>query len=99
MQGNAPIGSLVLEDGATFDLGPWTVTVNQDVLAGSVGGFTGTTGQLILAGTGGLMKGNLPKMQVTGTYSLSGPVSARARLELASGRVRTLRHRLQTTSF
>ena len=99
MRGNAPIGSLVLEDGATFDLGPYTVTVNQDALAGSVGGFTSTTGQLILAGTGGLMKGNLPRMQVTGTYSLSGPVSARARLELAGGRVRTLRYRLQTTSF
>jgi hypothetical protein len=99
MQGNAPIGSLVLEDGATFDLGPWTVTVNQDALAGSVGGFTSTTGQLTLAGTAGFIKGNLPKMQVTGSYSLSGPVSARARLEISGGRVRTLRHRLQTTSF
>jgi hypothetical protein len=99
MQGNAPIGSLVLENGATFDLGPWTVTVNQDALAGSVGGFTSTTGQLIMAGTGGFMKGNLPRMQVTGTYSLTGPVSARARLELSGGRVRTQGHRLQTTSF
>jgi hypothetical protein len=99
MGGNAPIGSLILEDGATFDLGPWTVTVNRDALAGSVGGFTSTTGQLTMVGTGGFMKGNLPRMQVTGTYSLTGPVAARAKLEVSGGRVRTQGHRLQTTSF
>lgn len=101
MQGNAPIGSLVLEDGATFDLGPWDVTVNQHVSTGTTGGFTSTTGQLVLAGTGAgaTIKGILPRVQVTGSYTLAGAVTSRARIDVASGRLRTSGFRLLTTSF
>lgn len=101
MGGNAPIGSLILEDGATFDLGPWTVTVAQSAWAGTVGGITSTTGQLLLTGTGTgpSIKGNLPRMRITGTYVLAGPVTARARIETDGGRLRTIGHRLQTISY
>jgi hypothetical protein len=37
-------------------------------------------------------------MQVTGRYTLAGPVTARARVLLAGGRLRVSGHRLQTTS-
>jgi hypothetical protein len=101
MAGNAPIGSLVLEDGATFDLGPWNVTVAQHVSTGTIGGFTSTTGRLLLTGTGpgATIKGNLPLMQVTGTYTLAGHVTSRAKVETAGGRLRTAGFRLLTTSF
>lgn len=101
MNTSGPVGGLILDDGATIDMGPYDLTVNSLVWAGSVGGITSTTGRLILTGTipGGTLKGNLPRMQVTGTYSLTGPVAARAKLEVSGGRVRTQGHRLQTTSF
>ena len=98
---SAPVGGVILEEGATFELGAYDLTVSSIAWAGTTGGITSTTGRLILAGTipGATMKGNLPRMQVTGSYSLAGPVVSRARVEVAGGRVRTLRYRLQTTSF
>ncbi|HYR12546.1 MAG TPA: hypothetical protein VEQ60_32455 [Longimicrobium sp.] len=97
---SAPVGGVILDNGATFDLGSYDLTVSSIAWAGTTGGITSTTGRLILAGTGtSSIKGNLPRMQVTGSYTLAGPVISRARIELAGGRLRTVGHRLQTTSY
>jgi hypothetical protein len=100
MTASGPVGGLILDNGATLDMGPWDLTVNSLAWAGTTGGITSTTGRLILAGTGTpSIKGNLPRMQVTGTYTLAGPVISRARIEMDGGRLRTVGHRLQTTSY
>jgi hypothetical protein len=95
------VGGLILDNGATIDLGPYDLTLNSLAWAGTTGGISSTTGRLILAGTipGATLKGNLPRMQVTGSYSLAGPVVSRARVEVQGGRLRTQGHRLQTTSY
>ena len=101
MNTSGPVGGLMLDNGATIDMGPHDLTVNLMAWAGTTGGITSTTGRLILAGSGttATVKGNLPRMQVTGAYTLAGPVTSRARVELAGGRLRTTGFRLQTTSF
>jgi hypothetical protein len=101
MTSSGPVGGLILDNGATLDMGPHDLTVNLMALAGTTGGITSTTGRLILAGTGttATIQGNLPRMQVTGSYTLAGPVISRARIEMEGGRLRTVGHRLQTTSY
>lgn len=99
MTANGVIGGVIMDDGATMDLGAFDLTVTNDVLAGLIGGITSTTGSLTLSGANKSVKGNLPRTQVTGTYTLAGPVTSRARVQLAGGRLRTTGFRLQTTSF
>jgi hypothetical protein len=99
---NISIGGVNVDDGATLDLDAFDLTSTSSVSTGAMSGsITSTTGRLILAGTGtgNTLQGRLPRMQVTGSYSLAGPVVSRARLQVAGGRVRTLGHRLQTASF
>jgi hypothetical protein len=98
---SGPVGGLILDNGATLDMGPHDLTAHSLVWTGTTTGITSTTGRLILTGTipGATLKGTLPRMQVTGSYSLVGPVVSRARVEVEGGRLRTQGHRLQTTSF
>ncbi|HEX5872585.1 MAG TPA: hypothetical protein VFY65_19280 [Longimicrobium sp.] len=101
MNMSGPVGGLILDNGATIDMGPYDLTANSLVWTGTAGGITSTTGRLILTGTipGATLKGNLPRMQVTGgAYSLAGPVASRARVEVTGGRLRTQGFRLQTTA-
>ncbi|HEX6369454.1 MAG TPA: hypothetical protein VF006_11010 [Longimicrobium sp.] len=98
---SGPVGGLILDNGATLDMGSHDLTAHSLVWTGTTGGITSTTGRLILTGTipGATLKGNLPRMQVTGSYSLAGPVVSRARIEVAGGRLRTVGHRVQTSSY
>lgn len=93
------VGGVTMDDGTTLDLGAFDLTVGNDVLAGLTGGISSTTGTLHLTGITKLLQGNLPPMRVTGTYSLSGPVTARARVRVDGGRLRASGFRLRTTSF
>lgn len=97
--GSGTIGGITMAEGTTLDLGVLELTVTNDVLVGLTGGITSTTGTLILSGTNKAVKGNLPRMRVTGSYTLAGPVTSRARVEMLGGRLRTSGFRLLTTSF
>lgn len=96
---NVSIGGLILEDGATVDMGAFDLTSTGDVITGTTSGITGTTGVLILAGTDGTVRGRLPRMRVTGIYSVQdGALDTRGGVELAGGRLRTNRQLVQSAS-
>lgn len=99
MPNSAIVGGVLMDDGATITLGAFDLTASHNVLAGATGGITSTTGLLILTGANRTVRGNLPRMKVTGTYTLAGHVTSRARVQLDGGRLRTTTFRLQTTSF
>jgi hypothetical protein len=100
LAGNLSIGGVHVQDGATVSLGSFDLTATASVFTGAAGGSI-TDGRLVLAGTGTghTVQGTLPQIQVTGNYSLAGPVVSRARVEVAGGRLRTVGHRLQTISY
>jgi hypothetical protein len=85
---NISIGGVTVQDGATLDLGAFDLTVSGNVEAGVTGGIVSTAGRLILAGTARTVQGRLPRMRVTGTYSLTGDVTAKSPVVVAMGRLR-----------
>ena len=96
---NVSISGVTVENGGTLNLGPFDLTATGNVSAGLTGGITNTTGRLMLAGTARTVQGRLPRIRVTGTYSLTGNVNARAAAEVAAGRITDGAFRLQIESF
>jgi hypothetical protein len=96
---NESVGGVTVENGATLTLGAFDLTAYGDVTAGLTGGITGTTGRLILGGTARTVRGRLPRMRVTGSYSLSGIVTARSPVDVTAGRLTDTNWRIDALSF
>jgi hypothetical protein len=96
---NVAVEGVTVEDGATISLNAFDLTATANVFAGITGGITNTTGRLVLAGTAKTVQGRLPRLRVTGTYSLTGNVTARAPLQVESGRLTNAAFRVQMESF
>jgi hypothetical protein len=92
---NVVVEGVMVEDAATIALGAFDLSANANVTAGLTGGITNTTGRLILTGTAKTVQGKLPRLRVTGTYSLTGNVTARAPIEVLAGRLTAATFRLQ----
>lgn len=92
---NVSIAGVTVEDVATLSLNAFDLTASGNVFAGLTGGITNTTGRLVLAGTARTVQGRLPRLRVTGTYSLSANVTARAPLQVDAGRLTASAFRLQ----
>ncbi|HEX2081854.1 MAG TPA: hypothetical protein VHG08_29380 [Longimicrobium sp.] len=90
---------VTVENGATLNLSSFDLTAGGNVTAGLTGGITNTTGRLVLAGTAKTIQGRVPRLRVTGTYSLSANVTARAPIEVLAGRLTSATFRLQAESF
>jgi hypothetical protein len=95
---NVSVQGVTVEEGATLSLNAFDLTAGGNVFAGLTGGITNTTGRLVLAGTARTVQGRLPRLRVTGTYSLTGNVTARAPLEVAAGRLTASAFRMQAES-
>jgi hypothetical protein len=102
---NVQVLGVTVEDVATLNLGAFNLTAGDgnaahgaNVTAGLTGGITNTSGQLILAGIASTMQGKLPRIRVTGTYSLTGNVNARAPIQSDAGRITASAFRLQADS-
>lgn len=95
LTGNVTIQGVTVEDVATLGLGAFNLTANANVTAGLTGGVTNTSGTLVLAGIAATMQGKLPRLRVTGTYSLTGNVTARAPIQSDAGRITASAFRLQ----
>ena len=95
---NVSVEGVTVEDGATISLNAFDLTASGNVFAGLTGGITNTTGRLVLAGTARTVQGRLPRLRVTGTYSLSANVTARAPLQVEAGRLTAATYRLQMES-
>jgi hypothetical protein len=95
---NVSVQGVTVEDGATLSLNAFDLTAGGNVFAGLTGGITNTTGRLVLAGTARTVQGRLPRLRVTGTYSLTGNVTARAPLEVSAGRLTASTFRMQAES-
>jgi hypothetical protein len=95
---NVTVMGVTVEEAASISLNAFDLTANANVTAGLTGGITNTTGRLILGGTAMTVQGRLPRIRVTGTYSLTGNVTARAPVEVAAGRLTSSTYRLQAES-
>ncbi|HEU0301282.1 MAG TPA: hypothetical protein VFR37_17590 [Longimicrobium sp.] len=95
---NVSVLDVTVENGATLSLNAFDLTSAGNVSAGLTGGITNTTGRLVLTGTAKTLQGRVPRLRVTGTYSLTGNVTARAPLEVAAGRLTSSTFRLQAES-
>ena len=96
---NVTVMGVTVEDVATIGLNAFDLTANANVSAGLTGGITNTTGRLILGGTAMTVQGRLPRIRVTGTYSLSANVNARAPIEVLAGRLTSSAFRLQADGY
>ena len=81
------IEAVTVENGATISMGSYNLKVTMDVVTGTTGGITSTTGTLVLRGTSKFVRGVVPRTSITGTYSLSGDLSAHAPLAVNDGRL------------
>jgi hypothetical protein len=95
---NVSIAGVTVQDGAELNLGAFDLTASGDVETGATGGIVGT-GRLILTGTARTVRGRLPRMRVTGTYSLTGDVTARSPVEVAKGRLTDSGWRIDAVPF
>jgi hypothetical protein len=95
---NQSIGRIMVDDGASVNIGAFDLTASQDALAHASGGIFGTVGRLLLTGVAKTTSGALPRMRVSGTYSLDGNVNAVAPLRVEGGRIRNTSFRLRIAS-
>ena len=92
---NVSILGVTVEDGASISLGAFDMTAGGSVTTGFSGGITNTSGRLFLSGIAQTVTGKLPPLRVTGTYSLTGNVNARAAIQVDAGRLTVSAVRLQ----
>jgi hypothetical protein len=95
---NVSIQGATVEDGAIIALGAFDLTAGGSVTAGLTGGITNTSGRLFLAGIAQTVAGKVPTLRVTGTYSLTANVNARAPIQVDAGRLTASAFRLQADS-
>lgn len=99
LSSNVTVMGVTVEDVATLALGAFDLTAGDDVSAGLTGGITNTSGRLVLAAAvAGQVQGRLPRLRVTGRYSLTGNVTARAPLQVEGGNLTDGTYRLQIES-
>lgn len=96
---NVSVQGVTVENGATIALGAFNLTAGGNVTTGTSGGITNTVGSLYLAGVAKTVQGVLPRVRVTGTYSLTGNVTARAPLRVELGRLRNQGFRVRASSY
>jgi hypothetical protein len=96
---NVSILGVTVEDGATISQGAFDLTAGGSVSTGFSGGITNTSGRLFLTGIAQTVTGKLPPLRVTGTYSLSANVNARAAIQVDAGRLTVSAVRLQADSY
>jgi hypothetical protein len=92
---NVQVKGVTVEDVATLNLGAFDLTAGSNVTAGLTGGITNTSGRLFLSGIAYTVQGKVPTLRVTGTYSLTGNVNARAPIQVDAGRLTVSALRLQ----
>ncbi|WP_325307347.1 hypothetical protein [Longimicrobium sp.] len=95
---NVQIGGVTVEDGALIALNAFDMNASANVTAGLTGGITNTSGRLFLSGVARTVQGKVPTLRVTGTYSLTGNVNARAAIQVDAGRLTVSGFRLQADS-
>jgi hypothetical protein len=95
---NVQIGGVTVEDGAIIALNAFDMNASANVTAGLTGGITNTSGRLFLSGVARTVQGKVPTLRVTGTYSLTGNVNARAAIQVDAGRLTVSALRLQADS-
>ena len=95
---NVSIRGVTVENAATISLNAFDLTAAANVVTGTTGGITNTSGRLFLTGTGATVEGKVPVLRVTGTYSLSGNLTARAPIQVDAGRLTASAFRLQADS-
>jgi hypothetical protein len=95
---NVSILGVTVEDGATISLNAFDLTAGGNVFTGLTGGITNTTGRLVLTGTAKTIQGRVPRLRVSGTYSLTGNLTARAPIQVDAGRLTAGTYRLQAES-
>ena len=95
---NVQVAGVNVEDGATLSLMAFDMSASANVFTGTSGGITNTSGRLFLTGIAGLVQGVVPVLRVTGTYSLSGNLTARAPIQVDAGRLTASAYRLQASS-
>jgi hypothetical protein len=98
LTGNVTIRGVTVHNGATLNLGSFNLTALANVSTGLSGGISSSVGSLFLSGTASLVEGVVPRLRVTGTYSLSGNVTAVAPLRVETGRMRNGSYRLRVAS-
>jgi hypothetical protein len=84
-----------MADATTISLGAFDLTSYGNVTSATTGGITNTSGRLFLSGTASTVTGKVPVIRVTGTYSLTGNVNARAPIQVDAGRLTVSALRLQ----
>ena len=95
---NVQIGGVTVEDGALIALNAFDMTAGGSVSTGLTGGITNTSGRLFLSGIAQTLQGKVSPLRVTGTYSLTGNVNARAVIQVDAGRLTVSGFRLQADS-
>lgn len=95
---NVQVAGVTVADGATLGLGAFDLTASSNVSAGVTGGVTSTTGRLVLTGIAATLQGRVPRLRVTGTYSMTANVTAKATVQVDAGRLTDGLYRLQVDS-
>ena len=95
---NVQIGGVQVENNATLTLNAFDLTASANVTAGLTGGIVNTSGRLFLSGIAKTVEGKVPPLRVTGTYSLTNNVNARAPIQVDAGRLTVSAVRLQADS-
>lgn len=96
---NVNVAGVTVEDFASIQLNAFDLTATGNVSTGLNGGITNTTGRLFLAGTAKTVQGVLPRIRVSGTYTLTGNVTARAPIQVDGGRITNWAYRVQAQSY
>ncbi|HEX6747810.1 MAG TPA: hypothetical protein VF092_11005 [Longimicrobium sp.] len=92
---NVSIGGVTVENVAMISLNAFDLTASANVTTGLTGGIVNTSGRLFLSGIAKTVEGKLPPLRVTGTYSLTNNVNARASIQVDAGRLTVSGVRLQ----
>jgi hypothetical protein len=95
---NVQVQGVTVEDVAIIALGAFDLTAGGSVTTGLTGGITNTTGRLFLSGTAQGVGGVVPTTTITGTYSLTANITARAPLRVDAGRLTVSALRAQASS-
>jgi hypothetical protein len=95
LSANSAASLITMADATTISLGAFDLTSYGNVTSATTGGITNTSGRLFLSGTASTVTGKVPVIRVTGTYSLTGNVNARAPIQVDAGRLTVSALRLQ----
>jgi hypothetical protein len=96
---NVQVSDVQVEEGATINIGAFDLTSTGNVTVGLTPGITNTVGRVNLAGVAKTVQGRFGRIRVTGTYSLTANVAARAPITVEAGRLTNSAFRVQAESF